>query len=122
MNRISIQPTQTVKMSSISSFAINNINVNLFNGAQCNVCLFDTSNSFLQNINVTISTDEYSKWGSDDNYMINLIASKLGFQLSDSSNNNNTSVNTLLSNVGVSGVFVPPPLTSTTTPLSTTSQ
>ena len=40
-----------------------------------------------------IEVDEYTNWGNDDNYLINLVLSKLGIEISDSivdnSNNSN---------------------------------
>ena len=126
MNRVKIQPTQNIRTESIFSFTITNLVVNLFNGAHSNVSLFDSNNNFLQSINIIISKEEYEKWGSDDNYMVNLIATKMGFQLEGS--NTISTINgitvpsvTYTTPVNPSNVVVVPPTTSTSTDTTTTS-
>jgi hypothetical protein len=86
-NRINITPTNTLKLNNISSFTIANFNVNLFNSAFINVILNDTSNNVIQTVNINLTKEEYDGWTSDDNYIINLVANKLGFEMKLNSDN-----------------------------------
>ena len=45
----------------------------------------DNNNNFLQTVNIHLSKEEYDGWTSDDTYILNLIASKLGFEIMNQS-------------------------------------
>lgn len=79
--KVNIKPTDTLKLSSISSFTIANFNVSLFLGAFINVILHDNNNNFVQTVNIHLTKEEYDGWLDDDNYILNLIATKLGFEI-----------------------------------------
>ena len=81
--KINIVPTDTLKVNSVNSFTIANFNVSLFNTAYINVILNDASGNFVQSVNITLTKDEYNGWVDDDNYILNLVATKLGFTLSN---------------------------------------
>jgi len=53
-----------------------------FNAKSCDVSVekYNENNVFLEVCTVSISEEEYSQWGSDDNYIINLVLKKLGME------------------------------------------
>lgn len=70
---IEIKPVvRTAEIVDIS-LTINNNSVNV------NVCLF-RPNSIMESTNLVIEGAEYDAWGSDDNYIYDLILSKLGLE------------------------------------------
>lgn len=62
----------------VSKIKIQVIDVKLFESVTILVNLLDSNGQLLDNRCFTISGDEYSNWGNDDSYIINLVKSKLG--------------------------------------------
>jgi phosphopantothenate synthetase len=72
MNTIQIKPvSRTADVVNISIVIDNN-------SAKANVILH--SKNIMESHNVVIEGAEYDAWGSDDNYIYDLILSKLGFE------------------------------------------
>jgi hypothetical protein len=44
-----------------------------------NACLYKP-NSIMESTSITIEGAEYEAWGTDDNYIYNLVLSKLGYE------------------------------------------
>ena len=84
---IKIVPTDKLKTGPYNmycSFIVTNISVNQFNGdSNVNVVLFDKNEQFIQNTNVSLTKEEYDNWGTDDKYIVDLVATKLGFTIVD---------------------------------------
>jgi hypothetical protein len=76
-----IVQTQQITTKIINSFDIQNIEVILFTSAVIAVKLNDINGSFVELKFITLAGKDYTNWGKDDNYIINFIASKLGFIL-----------------------------------------
>jgi hypothetical protein len=71
---IEIKPVvRTAEMIDIS------LTINKNNSVSASVCLYKT-NSIMETYSVVIEGAEYDAWGSDDNYIYDLILSKLGFE------------------------------------------
>ena len=78
--KVQIVPTDKLKTAGIySSFTISSININPFNTAYINVMLFDEKEQFIQNTNISLTKEEYDKWGVDDSYITDIVAMRLGF-------------------------------------------
>ena len=50
---------------------------------EVNCLLKDENENVFKIENITISGDEYNNWGTDDDYLINLVLSKLGLSQSN---------------------------------------
>ena len=50
---------------------------------EVNCLLKDENENVFKIENITISGDEYNNWGTDDDYLINLVLSKLGLSHSN---------------------------------------
>jgi hypothetical protein len=72
------QPQTTVK--TVTSFSINVVNFVLFQSVTLNVMLFDENKNFISVQIIDITGEDYTKWGSNDDYIINYVAQKLGLQ------------------------------------------
>ena len=65
----------------VSQIQIYQIKLNLAKNAEFYIGLLDKSNGVIEYQNVQITGEDYSKWGSDDSYVINLVLKKLGATL-----------------------------------------
>lgn len=64
----------------VDRLVISRVNVILFNQAQVFVDMYG-GDQILQQSTVMLTGEEYSQWASDDKYIIQLVAEKLGFAL-----------------------------------------
>ena len=65
----------------ISSIRVGCQSISLFENASFIVDLFNTSGIRVERQIISISNEEYSAWNNNDEYIMNLIATKLGFIL-----------------------------------------
>ena len=79
---INVVPTDFI--SNVVSFQIQNVFVDLFKCATMTVNIFDDKMYPVKNTNVTLTQEEYLQWNSDDSYIVNLVATKLGLQVEPS--------------------------------------
>ncbi len=61
--------------------AILSTSVSLYNQAIVNVKALTDSNEVILNQNVVFTDEEYSQWGQDDAYLVNLALSKCGLSI-----------------------------------------
>jgi hypothetical protein len=64
-------------VKTISSIEIQIINLVLFTSVNVMVMLYDANDNIIDNKYFTIEGAEYTDWASDDNYLLELILSKL---------------------------------------------
>lgn len=84
MEHINIVPADVV-IKSITSFTIEVSNVILFNSASLIVGLYDDQcGSPISVKYIYISGQEYLDWNNNDQYLVNLVAKKMGFTLLNS--------------------------------------
>ena len=74
--KVNINDYTFVQTSIINNIQINILKVELFKGITLAINLL-SNNKIIDNKIMTITGDEYTKWGNDDNYIINLVLSKL---------------------------------------------
>jgi uncharacterized membrane protein len=65
----------------ISSMRVGCQSINLFQNATFIVDLFNSDGGRVERQIITISNEEYLAWNNNDEYIMNLIATKLGFIL-----------------------------------------
>lgn len=80
-NIVNVVKKDLVKTHSVSSFVISVVDLILNQSVAVNVCLYDENNILTDTTYFNISGDEYSNWGSNDQYLKNLIAEKLGLTI-----------------------------------------
>ncbi len=80
-NRKPIQPYAMVTTKTIKSFSIRVVSLELFTSVTVVVSLFEESGAIVENRTIRVEGDEYLAWNNDDAYLVNLVASKLGFTL-----------------------------------------
>lgn len=61
----------------IGGFIIDQINVTPFTSAVVIISLYDASNNFITNSNVTLTGADYTNWGNNDQYIITYIENKI---------------------------------------------
>jgi hypothetical protein len=76
-----IVPVDRVTTVTIYSFTIDSIEVDLFNSARIRVYLMNQDNVGIDCTFVTLAGESYANWGNNDDYIINYVASALGFTL-----------------------------------------
>ncbi len=74
---VNVQDSSYVKTNTINKVLIRIMNVDLFNSMTVCASLFENT-SLVDNKVFKIEGEEYSNWGTDDTYIVNLILSKLG--------------------------------------------
>ena len=74
--KVNINDYTFVQTSIINNIQINILKVELFKGITLAINLL-SNNKIIDNKIMTITGDEYTKWGNDDNYIINLVLNKL---------------------------------------------
>jgi hypothetical protein len=79
---VAIQATTITETMNVVSFKVHVVGLDLFNSVTVAVTLHDENRNCVGNRTFVISGDEYMSWNSDDQYLINLVAQKLGFTLS----------------------------------------
>jgi hypothetical protein len=74
---VNVQDSSYVKTNTINNVKIRIMNVDLFNSITVCASLFENK-SLVDNKVYKIEGEEYSNWGNDDTYIVNLILTKLG--------------------------------------------
>ncbi len=74
---INVQPSDVVRSCVKLRLAINNFQLRATN-CTVNVQKYDASNILIDVLNVSINDEEYAQWGYDDQYIIDLVLTKLG--------------------------------------------
>ena len=64
----------------IDKITLSNVHVKLFKEAYVYVDMFSRG-SVVQQTAVVLTPDEYKAWADDDNYILELVMSKLGFKI-----------------------------------------
>ena len=80
MNNCSIilpTPVQYIDTCTVSSFFYQINTIILFQSANIIIALIDNSNNAINRFQYCLEGDEYTNWKDDDNYVINLITSKI---------------------------------------------
>jgi len=68
----------------VDSFQIENV-CEIFLSVSCSLNIsFYKNNVRVTSTCITLSGDDYKKWGNDDSYLINYVAQKFGFIISES--------------------------------------
>ncbi len=81
MDSIHIQPATVTETKTVTSFSIRVTSLELFRSVSVMVDLRDASGNFAGVRNFVISGAEYAGWNNDDQYLVALVAQKLGFTL-----------------------------------------
>lgn len=76
-----IQPSTITTTQTITSFTVNCTSLSLFASATFSVLLFDENSSLVSTDKIVLSQEEYLAWQNNDEYIIQLVATKLGFVL-----------------------------------------
>ncbi len=74
---VNVQDSSYVKTNTINKVLIRIMNVDLFNSITVCASLFENT-TLVDNKVFKIEGTEYSSWGTDDTYIVDLILSKLG--------------------------------------------
>jgi len=76
-----IVPFDQVTTTTIYSFQIESIDVQLFTSARVRVNLLDVDGNRINVSFVTLAGEDYTNWGNSDQYILNFVATTLGFTL-----------------------------------------
>ena len=74
---INVQPNDVVRSCVKIRMGINNFQLKAIN-CTVNVQKYDANNILIDVMNVFINDEEYAQWANDDDYIINLVLSKMG--------------------------------------------
>jgi len=77
----SITPFDQTTVKTVHSFSVKVNNVILHTSAKLMVHLHDENNNLIDIKIIEIVGDDYLNWGSNDDYITNFVAQKLGFTI-----------------------------------------
>jgi hypothetical protein len=64
---------------SVVGFDVKLLRLNMFVDATFIVDSYDNTDKIVKTDYITLTTEEYQQWNSDDSYIVNLVAEKLGY-------------------------------------------
>jgi hypothetical protein len=70
-------PVEMTNTYKIVSYTYQFNNLQLFVSVSVQLCLIDDSGNVRKVVNYLVQGNEYAQWGGDDQYMINLLNSKI---------------------------------------------
>ena len=76
-----IEPFVIVTTQTVTSFTVSCRNINLFENAAFSVDSFDVNNNLVSRQVIPITNEQYQGWNNNDSYIIDLMASILGYTL-----------------------------------------
>ena len=82
MSTSNIQPSIFTTSRTIVSFTVVCEGVKLFESARFRVDSLDADGNVVERQYLTMSTEQYLAWNNDDSYVINFVATTLGYTLS----------------------------------------
>lgn len=74
---INIVPKDVTQVDTVTNIELHTSNLVLGSSIDINVLFKDTQDRVFKVEMVRVQGEEYSQWGSDDNYLIDLVLSKL---------------------------------------------
>jgi hypothetical protein len=77
-----IEPVDKTTTKTITRFSLDISKMTLNESATFRVSMFDVNDKYIDATNVTLEGQAYLDWGNDDTYVINYVATTLGFILS----------------------------------------
>lgn len=85
-----IQPYPIVTTNVVTSFSVSCRSLTLFTNATFTVDSFDRDNNLISRQVIPITTEQYLEWNNNDEYIIQLMASILGYTIVSNSGTNAT--------------------------------
>ena len=76
-----IEPYVITTTQTVASFTVSCRTLNLFTNASFTVDSFDVNGALISRQVVPITDQQYLEWNNDDNYIIDLMATILGYKL-----------------------------------------
>jgi hypothetical protein len=79
--KILIQPATLTKTEEITNIKINIMSLELFKSVTIVVSLLNNNDNIIDNKIIKLEGNDYLNWNNDDNYIKNIVISKLGYTL-----------------------------------------
>lgn len=81
MDRVQIKEQAVVRTDLIKSFSMTILSVELYKSVSIVVSLYDINDNMVNSKMMYIEGEEYEQWGTSDTYLVQLVATKMGFTL-----------------------------------------
>lgn len=78
---VAINAATITETKTVTHFKVDVVNIELFKCVNLNVTLFGENGVWAGSRSFTLKGDEYMAWNNDDQYLIDVVAQKLGFNL-----------------------------------------
>jgi hypothetical protein len=75
---VEIEPLEIVTVKHKHSFNVYIIDVRIFESVMLSVDFFDENRECVERTRLHLSGEDYTNWGTDDNYLVNYVATKYG--------------------------------------------
>jgi hypothetical protein len=77
-NRIVVEPYELIRVKTVTSIDMRIIALELFKSVTVSVAMYADDGYVCDNRVLEISGDEYLAWNNNDQYLVNLVCTKLG--------------------------------------------
>lgn len=77
--RLPVEPYDRISNRRIGSIFLAIESLELFKGVSLRITYMDINDVYVESEIITLSTDDYRKWGTDDTFIYNYISEKKGF-------------------------------------------
>lgn len=83
MSQTYIEPSTQIVTNIITSFTVTVTDVVLFTSANLLVNLYNADPLLVKTVYMTLSGESYNNWANDDSYIIQYVATQLGFVITN---------------------------------------
>lgn len=87
-SKIYVEPKEFTTIRVANYVSIRIVNLKLGEFVECFVNIYEENNNNFETKLIRIDGEEYDAWGNDDNYLLNLLLSKVGL-IPKTNNSNN---------------------------------
>ena len=78
---VQIEPLEVVTVRHRHSFSVNIVHVKMFESVMIAVTFLDENKAIIDRTTLNLTGDDYKNWGTDDNYLVNYVATKYGMKI-----------------------------------------
>jgi hypothetical protein len=75
---VQIEPLEVVTVRHKHSFSVDICEVRIFESVMLSVDFLDENGNCIERDRLNLTGEDYANWGTDDNYLVNYVATKYG--------------------------------------------
>lgn len=80
-NNFTILPKEIITTTTITKITITTHNIIINESVNLLVGYYDEKDNYVETIHLVLDGEDYKKWGTDDNYLLNWVCNKLNLTI-----------------------------------------